>query len=66
MKKVPTEIFHSFEEADKRQLDGALAMKPADRVDAVDIIRRRVYMIKGVKADNIVARKFISYEKREN
>ena len=63
MKKVPIQIFHSFHEADKQQLDEALAMKPSDRVAAVDVIRRRVYMTKGIKADNIVVR-HISYDKR--
>jgi len=64
MKKTPLQIFHSYEEANEQQFKEALAMNPNDRLMAVDEIRKRLYMIKGIKADNVVDRKHITYGKR--
>ena len=64
MRKITIRYFNSYEEANEQQLEDTLAMKPEDRVAAVDEIRRNIYLVKGIKADNIVDRKHITYEKR--
>ena len=64
MRKLPIQKFHSFEEASECQLKDALAMDPNDRVTAVDVIRRRLYLVKGIKADNVVVRHHITFGKR--
>lgn len=56
-------FYNSYEEADNDTLKDVFAMIPEDRVAAVNVIRRRIYAIKGIKADNIV-KKVISYGKR--
>jgi hypothetical protein len=63
MKKMQISYYNSFEEADKASLEACLAMRPEERVEAVNIIRRRVFALKGIKADNKV-KKVISYGKR--
>ncbi|OGS18229.1 MAG: hypothetical protein A2219_05735 [Elusimicrobia bacterium RIFOXYA2_FULL_50_26] len=63
MKKIPIKFYSSYEDADEDSLKDALAMKPKDRVAAVNVIRRRVFALKGIKADNRVKR-VISYAKR--
>jgi hypothetical protein len=63
-KKPPIQIFHSYEEANEQQFKEALAMKPGDRVAAVDEIRKRLYLVKGINADNIVVRKHMTFAKR--
>lgn len=62
-RKLPVSVYHSFEEADAALLRDALAMKPKERVDAVNLIRRRVYQLQGIAADNKVER-CITYAKR--
>lgn len=64
MRKVPVRIFHSYEESNEQQFIDACAMKPADRVAAVDAIRRKLYLVKGIKADNVVIRSHITCAKR--
>lgn len=63
MRKVRIKIYHSWEEADRDDLRESLQMKPEDRVAAVNEIRRKVFRLKGIIADNHV-KKIISYDKR--
>jgi len=64
MRKLPIQVFNSFEESENKRLDDVLSMKPEDRVAAVDEIRKRLQLIKGIKADNIVIRGHITFAKR--
>lgn len=64
MRKPPIQIFHSHREANEQQLRETLAMRPRDRVAAVDEIRKRLYLTKDIKADNIVIRGHITFAKR--
>jgi len=64
MKKFNIKIYHSYAEADRDILADSLKMSPAQRVNAVNIVRRRVFKLKGINADNRV-KKVISYAKRE-
>ena len=64
MRKITIKYFNSYEEANEQQLNDTLAMKPEDRVLAVDEIRKNIYLVKGIKADNIVDRKHITYGTR--
>ena len=63
MKKIKLKFYRSYEEADKDILMDSLAMSPEERLAAVNIIRSRLYKLKGYKANNIV-KKVISYGKR--
>jgi hypothetical protein len=64
MKKISLKIFHSYEEANEDSLNESLAMKPEQRIAAVNEIRRSVFGFKGIKADNRVKKKIFTYEKR--
>lgn len=64
-RKLPIKIFHSFEEADAQSLNDFLAMKPEERVLMVNVIRRRIYKLKNIEANNMVIRR-ISYAKRSS
>ncbi|OGS27300.1 MAG: hypothetical protein A2297_00445 [Elusimicrobia bacterium RIFOXYB2_FULL_48_7] len=63
VRKVTVKYFSSFEEADKASLEESLAMTPGQRINALNMIRRRIFALKGIKADNSV-KKVISYGKR--
>jgi len=65
MKKFNIKIYHSYAEADRDILKDSMEMSPEERVDTVNVIRRRVFKLKGIDADNRVKR-VISYAKREN
>ena len=52
--KMPIKYFQSYEEADMSLLNQSLKMKPEERVEAVNIIRRKVFSLKGIRADNRV------------
>jgi hypothetical protein len=64
MRKLKIKIFSSFEEADKAYLEETLAMTPEQRIAATNEIRRRLFAIKGIKADNKVDRTKIRCWKR--
>lgn len=63
MRKVQIKYFNSYEEADKDMLNEYFDMHPEDKVACVNEIRRRIFALKGIKADNRV-KKVISYGKR--
>ncbi|MCB4791633.1 MAG: hypothetical protein LHV68_07070 [Elusimicrobia bacterium] len=63
MNKMQIKFYHSYKEADADMLKDSLLMKPEERVAAMNAIRKRVYALKGIKADNEVI-KTISYGKR--
>jgi hypothetical protein len=56
VKRIPLKCFQSFEEAQKDSDDGILAMKPIDRVAAVEILRRRYFKIKNIPLELKVKR----------
>jgi hypothetical protein len=64
LRRFKLQVFHSFEESENKRFDDILNMKPCDRVAAVDEIRKRLFLIKGIKADNVVERKHITFTKR--
>jgi len=63
MNKICIKVYHSYEEANEAALNDSLLMTPVQRVAAVNIIRRRIFALKGIQADNKVIRT-ISYGKR--
>ena len=65
MKKrnVIVKYFNSYEEADADSLREAFEMTPEARINAVNTIRRSVYALKGLIADNKV-KHVIAYDKR--
>ncbi|OGS32462.1 MAG: hypothetical protein A2474_07805 [Elusimicrobia bacterium RIFOXYC2_FULL_34_12] len=63
MKNIHIKLYHSYQEADKDSINETLKMKPEERIAAVNIIRRKIFNLKGINADNKV-KKVISYGKR--
>jgi len=63
MRKLQIKVYRSYEKADKDMLRDSLLMTPEERVAAVNVIRRKVFGLKGIVANNRVNR-IISYGKR--
>jgi len=63
MRKVHIKYFHSYEEADNDMLNEYLSMPPKSKVAAVNEIRRKIFSLKGVNANNRVQR-VISFGRR--
>lgn len=64
MRKVTIKMFNSYEEADEDMVNEYLSMPPSDKISIVNEIRRKIFGLKGIKADNIVKRNIITYGKR--
>ena len=63
MKSIPLKAYHSYEEADQAAQNDCLALKPVKRLGAVNTLRRRLFAMKGIKADNKV-RRILTFGKR--
>ena len=64
MRNIQIKVYHSYEEADKDMFRDSLSMTPEERVAAVNVIRRKVFGLKGIEANNRVKR-IVSYGKRK-
>jgi len=62
-RKVRIKYFSSYKEADNDMLREYFAMPPSEKVAIVNAIRRKIFALKGIKADNSVKR-VISCAKR--
>ncbi len=63
MNKIQIKFYSSYEEADRDILNSSLLMTSEERVSAVNSIRKKVFALKGINADNTVIR-IISRGKR--
>ncbi|HBU70404.1 MAG TPA: hypothetical protein DEE98_08515 [Elusimicrobia bacterium] len=63
MRKAQIRYYNSYEAADKDMFNEDLSRPGKEKVAAVNEIRRKIFRLKGLAADNIV-KKVISFDKR--